>query len=190
MTNKLTKIFVESDQPNTYNIFVDMDGTITDIDTQFEKYAGEPLEGFEERHGKEAFWSFPDKAGSKFWSEMPWMPDGQELWNYVLKYNPTILSAPSRHQSCQIGKTEWLKKNVKLPNYDVQLKIKGPWGRGWDKKSKIILNSEKFRYCSGPNDILIDDTPKKVTPWIQAGGIGILHKSAAETISKLKELGL
>lgn len=144
------------------------------------------MEGFEEKYGKSAFWSAAEKAGEKFWSEMPWMPDGQELWNYVQKYNPTILSAPSRDPSCITGKIKWLKNNVKLPNYDVQTKGK----HGWDGHSKIILNSDKYRYCSGPNDILIDDTPKKIDKWLNAGGIGILHKSAAETIAKLKELGL
>lgn len=186
MANKLTKIFLESDQQAPYHIFCDMDGVLTDFPGQFATYAGEPMEGYEEKHGKAQFWSFAEKAGEKFWTEMPWMPDGQDLWNYIAKYNPTILSAPSRDSKCVTGKVKWLQKNVKLPNYNLQLKSK----HGWDGTSKIILNSDKFRYCSGSKDILIDDTPKKLDPWIKKGGIGILHKSAQETIAKLKELGL
>jgi hypothetical protein len=41
-----------------------------------------------------------------------------------------------------------------------------------------------------PNAILIDDQPKSIDPFIAAGGIGILHTSAANTIKELKKLGL
>jgi hypothetical protein len=29
-----------------------------------------------------------------------------------------------------------------------------------------------------------------INPWTDAGGIGILHKSASDTISKLKKIGI
>jgi hypothetical protein len=41
-----------------------------------------------------------------------------------------------------------------------------------------------------PNHILIDDREKSIQPWREAGGIGILHTSAADTISQLQKLGL
>lgn len=184
--NKLTKIFLESDQNDFYTLKVDMDGCLTNFELQFQNYTGQPMKGYEECHGKAKFWSIIEKTGEKFWSEMPWMPDGQELWNYIQKYNPTILSAPSRDPKCITGKVKWIKEHLNLPNYNLQLKSK----HGWDGTSKIILNSEKYRYCSGPKDILIDDTPKKINPWIQKGGVGILHTSTENTINKLKELGL
>ena len=37
-------------------------------------------------------------------------------------------------------------------------------------------------------NVLIDDEPKNIEAWEDAGGIGILHTSAKETINKLKEL--
>jgi len=37
--------------------------------------------------------------------------------------------------------------------------------------------------------ILIDDYPKNVDQFKAAGGIGILHTSASNTISQLKRLG-
>ena len=37
-------------------------------------------------------------------------------------------------------------------------------------------------------NVLIDDRPKNIEAWENAGGIGILHTSAKETINKLKEL--
>jgi len=31
--------------------------------------------------------------------------------------------------------------------------------------------------------------PKNISEWQQAGGVGIVHRSASETISKLKKMG-
>lgn len=41
-----------------------------------------------------------------------------------------------------------------------------------------------------PGDILIDDMEKNITRWVEAGGVGILHVNAADTIEQLKALGL
>ena len=41
----------------------------------------------------------------------------------------------------------------------------------------------------GRPNVLIDDFPQNIKEWDAAGGIGILHTSAAESIKRLKELG-
>jgi len=43
---------------------------------------------------------------------------------------------------------------------------------------------------AAPNHILIDDRESNIDQWRAAGGIGILHTSAAGTIQQLKKLGL
>ena len=43
---------------------------------------------------------------------------------------------------------------------------------------------------AAPNHILIDDKKSNIDEWRAAGGIGILHTSAADTIQQLKKLGL
>lgn len=192
--NESYKSFEESQKEPL--LFIDLDGVLTNFEKAFEEATQDtdefpPANGmgpheYEEAHGKDTFWRAIEAAGEEFWSDMEWMPDGRELWSYVSQFNPTILSAPSRDPKCLTGKVKWLQKNIKLPNYDVQLKSK----RGWDGESKIILNSNKGKYATGPNDILIDDTPKKIKMWQDAGGTGILHKSASDTIRQLKELGL
>lgn len=185
--SQILKIFNETDNmAQKYSLFCDMDSVICDLPKQFKKYSGEDINGYEDKHGKAAFWHFPDTVGEAFWSEMDWMPDGQQLWNYVSKYNPTILSAPSKHPTSSTGKVKWLQKHITLPNYEVQTKAK----HGWDGKSKIILNPDKFRYVRNQYDLLIDDTDKKINDWRKAGGTGILHKNTNDTIKQLKELGL
>jgi hypothetical protein len=185
---EFTKYIKESENQDSIRIFQDMDGCLTDFENYFRKFNPEKLtpHEYEAKYGDKSIWPFIDKGGVEYWENMPWMTDGKELWDYVSKYNPTILSAPSKNNDSKIGKVKWLEKNIRLPNYNVQTKAK----HGWDGTSKVILNSDKWRYATGPKDILIDDTPKKINTWKNAGGTGILHTSAKNTIQQLKELGL
>ena len=100
------------------------------------------------------------------------MPDGHQLWDYIKKYNPILLSSPSTSESSRIGKRLWVKKY--MPG------------------TKLILAypDQKANY-SGEGKILIDDRLEpNIQMWRNKGGIGIHHKSASDTISQLKELGL
>jgi hypothetical protein len=57
--------------------------------------------------------------------------------------------------------------------------------------TKLILSkAENKKDYARPNSILIDDNVKNIADWIGAGGIGILHTSAEDTIKQLKKLGL
>lgn len=155
-----------------YKIYSDMDGVITDFDTQFEKLSGgiSPDE-YEKKNSKEAFWKLIGDKGVGFWVGMPWMSDGLEYWNYIKQYNPALLSAPSRDESSKLGKRLWVKNNI--------------------PGAKLILAyaQDKQKYAA-PNHILIDDRLSNIEQWRSQGGIGILHTSAANTIEQLKELGL
>lgn len=186
--NNFIKFMKESEESDSYRIFQDMDGCLTAFDEYFRQFNKEKLSPneYEKKYGEHSIWPIIDKGGVDYWANMPWKDDGKQLWNYIEKYNPTILSAPSKNPVSKTGKVQWLEKNIKLDNYNVQTKAK----HGWDGVSKIILNSDKWRYATGPKDILIDDTVKKINGWVNAGGTGILHTSAENTINELKKLGL
>ena len=83
-----------------------------------------------------------------------------------------MLSAPSWDPSSKIGKREWVKENL-TPNTDV-----------------ILVNKKDKQLYAGENKILIDDRTDNISDWKNAGGIGILHKTATQTINELKKLGL
>ena len=53
----------------------------------------------------------------------------------------------------------------------------------------VRKSNDKAAYAA-PNHILIDDRSKSIQPWVAAGGIGILHTNAANTIRQLKEVGI
>jgi DNA-directed RNA polymerase subunit RPC12/RpoP len=161
---------LEEQEGSKYKIYVDMDGVLVDFDGGYEKLTGITTREADKK-GPEFFWKPISKAGAKWWITLKWMPDGKQLWDYVKKYNPELLSAPSREEASRMGKRVWVKRE--LPGV------------------KLILRSaDKKQEFASSNSILIDDREKNIEQWRNAGGVGILHTDAASTIKKLKELGL
>jgi len=174
---KLGKVMREQEEEQTteqqYQIYCDMDGVLTDFDTQFKELSGGIApKDYENKYGKDAFWSLISQGGVGYWVGMPWMPNGKQLWEYISKYNPIILSAPSKENESRLGKRLWVRNNLK-------------------PKPKLILASaaNKPNY-STRNKILIDDRADTISNWNAKGGIGILFKSTAQVIEELKKLGL
>ena len=58
-----------------------------------------------------------------------------------------------------------------------------------DTKLILAYSYNKKDYAD-KNSILIDDYSKNIEQWRAAGGIGILHTSAEDTIKQLQKLGL
>ncbi len=151
-----------------YKVYCDMDGVLVDFEKGYKELTGEDASY---NTNPEEFWAPITKAGAAFWIKLPWMPDGKQLWDYIKPYNPSLLSAPSREESSKIGKFTWVKRN--MPG------------------TKLILRSaERKQEFATPNSILIDDRADNIQRWKDAGGIGIVHTSAADTIQQLKDLGL
>lgn len=166
----LIEILNNSHKPTNYSIFIDLDGVLVDFDRGYQELTGITTQQAD-TNGVKAFWEPLTKAGAKFWITLNWMSDGKQLWDYIKKYNPILLSAPSREESSKLGKRVWVKRE--LPNV------------------KLILKpaSQKQQYAS-PTSILIDDRQKNIDQWEAAGGIGIHHTSAANTLKQLKQLGI
>ena len=153
-------------------LYCDLDGVLGDFDARFQYFAKMKPQDYEKKYGKEAFWDLIDnQVGEIFWTGIEWMPEGEKLWNYIKKYNPIILSAPSRNPVSRMGKKIWVEE--KMPG------------------TRLILASRenKMEY-SGENKILIDDRADTISEWIAKGGIGILFTSTSQTIAELEKLNL
>jgi hypothetical protein len=151
-----------------YQIYCDMDGVLVDFNRGYKDLVGVDPSTI---NNQEMFWDPIAKKGAAFWITLKWMQDGKQLWDYIKKYNPKLLSAPSREESSQIGKRVWTKRE--LPG------------------TKLILRSaDKKQQFASPTSILIDDKISNVNQWIERGGIGILHTDAQSTIEQLKSLEL
>ena len=80
---------------------------------------------------------------------------------------------------------------VILENGEIKYVQIGEWIDKHLPGTHLVLRSAKHKYeLSGHNHILIDDKITTIESWIEAGGIGILHTSTAETIEHLKLLNL
>ncbi len=155
-------------------IYCDMDGVLCDFMVQAKKAIGKT---FTQENSAE-HWKVISKT-PKFWSDMPWMPGGKQLWNYIKQYNPHILSAYTIEDSnCIPGKKTWLRRNTNVSSSNVNLV------RRKDKQRFAMKSGETKQPA-----ILIDDFQRNVDQFKAAGGMGIMHTSASKTISELKRLG-
>ena len=162
-------------------IYCDMDGVLCDFKSQAAKATGMSIQDWMKEPGRK-FKSIRDKWKPiknypNFWASMPWEPGGKELWNYIKRFNPEILSAyveQTTDPSCIPGKTKWARTNL-----------------GFTPKLNLVKRIEKQKYAKdGANPtILIDDYEKNIRQFKAAGGIGILHTSTSNTISQLRKLG-
>ncbi len=162
-----------------YKIYVDMDGVVADFDQRFIDLSGMLPREFETKYGKNAFWDFIDEGDNKlkFWVGIPQMSDAQQLMDFVSKYDYEMLTAPSLKKQSLMGKGLWMINQTKKGLFPSKPKV----------NYKSAKNKKDF---AAPNHILIDDKASTIDSWNASGGIGILHTSAANTISQLKKLGL
>jgi hypothetical protein len=161
-------------QVSRYEIYCDLDGVLSDFDLQFEKFSGMSPDEYEQLYGKRPFWNLVAEIGEVFWSGMPMMPEGKKLWEYLVQYNPTILSSPSREQHSKDGKSKWVTKHLR------------------PTPKLIFARAEEKHQYSGRDRILVDDREDTIARWNAAGGIGILCKNGdtKSVIDRLTKLGL
>lgn len=159
-------------------VFLDMDGVLCTFEEDFIRLTGKHPDVYEEEFGEKKYWNFILDQGSSFWEKLTPTSDMEELKSYVFSHflRIGILSSSSKknHGSNVVkqGKLKWLKNHGfldKIPNNNV-----------------IIVDSaqDKKRHAWN-NKILVDDYDKNVKSWVGAGGIGILHKSARNSIKEL-----
>lgn len=110
----------------------------------------------------------------EFWSNLPEMQGGQELWNFISSYDPYILTSPMDEGS-QVGKRAWLAKHLS------------------PQPTNVYMSHDKWKWAmtDGRPNVLIDDWDKNLIPWAENGGIAIrcAFGDSASAISQLKELG-
>lgn len=164
----------EQKEKPPYKLYCDMDGVLTDFQRRFEHYSGMQPKEYEDKYGIAGFWNLIDvEVGIKFWAKMPWMPEGEKLWNFISPYNPDLLTSPSKDNNSRLGKNIWVKDHLNPP-----------------PKTIFAYSKDKQRYAN-PNAILIDDKKSNIQEWAAKGGIAIRCKdgNVDYVIEELKKLG-
>lgn len=164
-----------------FNFELDLDGVMFD----FEKHAME-VTGFTmdevnvSKEAKRKFWNAINthiKAGHKFFEELELLPDALALWEYLLSTGLTL------HICSATGNTANAESEKRAA-------VRRHFGDKYADEAHLVRHSQDKAQYATPTTILIDDRLKSINPWIEAGGIGILHTSAADTIRQLKEMGI
>jgi len=161
------KQIYEAEKSGRIQIYCDMDGVLCDFDSRFEHFYGVPPREYANEKGQKAMEEAVDKVGVTYWSKMPWLKGGKELWNKISKYNPKILTSPGKFIHAREGKLIWIKENLNPQPQDIMFANTG-------KKFEAIKDKtpQEIR-----NSMLIDDYYPNLAPWKEIGGIAIMYKS-------------
>ena len=162
-----------------YVIFVDLDGVLADFDRAVEELTGLPPS----QQTPRAMW--PRLAGARdFYANIPWMPDGLELWERVEPLDPVVLTGLPRGNWAKPQKLEWCRREL-----GPEVPVIACMSREKTEKAREWLDT----HHAGTErrvPVLIDDRASTREPWEAAGGVFIHHTSAEESIRSLEELGL
>ena len=163
---------VETSKDDLPEIYCDLDEVLVD----FRRGADAAVGGDFIKMNKDERWNRVNQTKG-FWANLGWKPGGKRLHDFIIRYNPHVLSAyTGRDPTSKTGKMKWLKKNTGFKRANVHLVKRA------QKQAYAKTKEEK------PN-ILIDDYIKNIREWENKGGIGIHHTDVSKTISELKRLG-
>ena len=166
---KFRDYLVEFDAPT---IYCDMDGVLAD----FQKFTREHLG---QKFTDENWHDLPHDM----FFQLPPMPDAKQLWRFIGRYNPNILTAipkggrgPISERAAE-DKKRWMKKHFGVN----------------DARVYAVMRKNKANFAKDGKDgrpnLLIDDHAKNIDAFRKAGGLGIVHTSAANTIRELRKIG-
>ena len=157
-------------------IYCDMDGVLCDFAKGVERVIGKSISQWS--YGSKSEKWDKIKSTPKFWHTLPWENGGKQLWSFISKYKPHILSAyveESFDPNCIPGKSHWARTNLGIVPGNINLVKR--------------VQKQNYAKVAGQPAILIDDYKKNTDQFTAKGGIGILHTSTSNTIRELKKLG-
>ena len=151
-------------------VYIDLDGVIADFERRYiELFGTSPASDDARKRFGTRFGQF---IQSEHFATLDLMEDAHVLLDYlsVITVPVEILSSTARpitHSGIAVQKQKWLEfHGIKF--------------------NPIFVPGKRLKaQYATPTAILIDDTESNITDWNDAGGCGILHKTALTTIAKL-----
>jgi hypothetical protein len=168
-----------------YTIFLDMDGVISDFARKvaelmgiFPKEALDLMEKVDEATiDKRKMWKAINSydAHTPFFYSLEKMHDADILFDFVKETFAAgdigfLTASGHSPQDAPHQKKRWIRKH---------------YGK---YHTEVVTKSLEKAAFAGPKVILVDDRSKSIDPWVEAGGIGILHTDAKSTIQKIKDI--
>ena len=155
-------------------IYLDMDGVLCDFERKFEELYGE--EALKNRDRKLWTEDWPDFIQTNQFEELAKFPGADDLLFFIQNHPEieveilTSSGGQKYHDQVKEQKIVWLKKNSIA------------------YKPNVVPGRKHKKEFAQPDTVLIDDTEDVIENFNRAGGIGILHRDAKETIKRLESL--
>lgn len=150
-----------------FKLFIDLDGVLANFEQGVQNL------GISNKSSE--MW-FKLSEIPNFFGNLEWCVDGLILWEFIKKYNPTVLTGLPLGNWAEPQKRDWCSRNLG-DNVNVIC-----------CKSKEKSIKAKEHLLPLQTMILIDDSDKFKSEWISQGGIFIHHTNTECTIEKFKEV--
>ena len=152
-------------------IFLDMDGVLADFESTCSEMLGLKIWNTEEGH-KLYDQNKRMLTAKHMFRQLDPMPDAWKLVDYCINsgiHTEILTAAGTVNRTIVIkDKIDWIRRHIH-PYWIVIPTFKG---------------SQKASFAH-KKAVLIDDRQENIDHWVEAGGIGILHRSADGTIEQL-----
>ena len=151
-----------------------MDGVLCDFEKKFGELYGE--EALKNRSRKLWTEQWPDFIQTNQFEELAKFPGADDLLLFIRNHPEieveilTSSGGQKYHDQVKEQKIVWLKKNSIA------------------YKPNVVPGRKHKKEFAQPDVVLIDDTEDVIENFNRAGGIGILHRDAKETIKRLESL--
>jgi hypothetical protein len=147
-------------------LFLDLDGVLADFDRAVLAVTGlRP-----DQQSVPAMWRALAHHAD-FFATLPMLPDAPALWDFCRPHRPVILTGLPLGNWAAPQKRRWVAAHL-----------------GNDVDVITCMARDKVLH-SGPGHVLVDDRAAAAGPWQTAGGVFVLHTTAAATIATLESLG-
>lgn len=162
-------------------IYLDLDGVVANFEKRYKELFGmKPSEvSKKEKYRELYFWThWDDFVNGKNFETLELLPDANELIEYLRNLNREGINV------------EILSSSGGEKHHEVVVPQKKAWLQavGIEFKPNIVCGGKAKAAFAQPSSILIDDTERLITEFNAAGGIGILHTSAYDTIKRIEQI--
>lgn len=152
-------------------IYIDLDGVLFDFDGLLERTLGRPRAEITEKE----LWATVNSYPGGWFRNLPTMLYAKTMLKQIDKFNlpVTVLTATgSNYEDVTRQKVAACWEHFNIPPHRI-----------------ITVKSGVMKAnLATPLSLLIDDTPKVINAWCEAGGVGILHSNPVPTLEKLKKI--
>ena len=160
-------------QMNIRQIFLDQDGVLADFESGLTKALGYKVNL---KDKKDVYDQEKRKlTAQRLFRNLKPLPDAWKLVDYCMNsgiHTEILTAAGTVNRTLVIkDKIDWIRRYIN-PYWIIIPTFKG---------------SQKAAFAH-KKAVLIDDRQRNIDAWVEAGGIGILHKTADDTIEQLDEI--